>query len=451
MRSCRRRAYPRGVTVPTSVRPTPSLRIEEMGVQGYRTFKERVIVPFRAGRRPAEAISALHGASNTGKTNLLSAIVAFFRGVDLCLTSPTCAVDIAPGADPASCPVSFRDRFRIEGPTELDVRFADTRLVPLRLSVTPFGDNLRYSLKYLPPNDMPAPGHALPAEKLRPIPEDLRGWLGAWIREPMGPGSRPIARLCARDSASAVDLGLPRGPYPLPPLGEELYRRRTSLDPAERDLWHRFVLAARGLPQFENKDISVERIDGHPAEIVIEDRGRSVLRFSELSANEQQALTLGAFSFLSLSALLVIEYPETHLDDPMKTALLTLLQRRVDSGRIDQVFLETHETRFDGPTVLRVFKREGGWSDVVRGPSAGEAPPEIDRKGREQGAKQGWVTREGYTQLPEPMREELHLTLGGHVWFLKGKTRWEAWPGQDLERLFPQEDSEERDQSDPDE
>lgn len=420
-----------------------------MGVQGFRTFKERVIVPFRAGRRPAEPISALHGASNSGKSNLLAALVAFFRGVDLCLGAPSGVVDVPQAAEGPSGPITWRDRFRIEGPTEIDVRFADARLVPLRLTVTPQGESQRYALTFLPPSDMPAPGHVLPADKLRPLNDDLRAWLGAWLGSPFGPGSRPIAHLAARDAGGACEQGLPRGPYPLPPLGEELYRHRTSLDPAERDVWHRFLVAVRGLPQFENREIGVDRLDGGPAEIVIEDRGRTVLRFAELAASEQHALTLGAFAFLARAALLVIEYPETHLDDAMKTALLTLLQRRVDSGRIDQVFLETHETRFDGPTVLRVFRRDGGWSDVVRGPSAGEAPPEIDRKGREQGAKQGWVTREGYTQLPEPMREDLHLTLGGHVWFLKGKTRWEAWPGQDLERLFPQEESEERDTSDP--
>jgi len=268
----------------------------------------------------------------------------------------------------------------------------------------------------------------------------------SWKAEPLGPGSRPIAHLRSCHVGSAFQLGIPDGPYPLPPFAEELYRQRTSLDPAERDLWHRFIVAVRGLPPFEHRDLSVERLEDGSCELVVEDRGRVVLRFSELSASERQALTLAAFSFLARSALLVTEYPETNLDNPMKKALVTLFQRRIDAGRIDQVFLETHETQFDGPTVLRVFRKDDRASDVVRGPSVGEAPPDIDRKGREQGAKQGWVTREGYTQLPDAMREELHLTLGGHVWFLKGKkSRWEAWPGQDLEKLFPNEDTDDRD------
>ncbi|MEZ4315111.1 MAG: hypothetical protein R3F14_44420 [Polyangiaceae bacterium] len=278
--------------------------------------------------------------------------------------------------------------------------------------------------------------------------DEIRAWLRTWISTPLGPGSRAVARLPAREAASATRLGIPGPTFPLPPLAEEAYRHRTSLFPESRDLWHRFTVAVRSLPWFENREVSVERMD-RVAELVIEDRGRSVLRFHELAASEQQALTLGLFSFFARAPLLIIEYPETHLDDAMKAALLTLLQRRIDAGRIDQVHLETHETRYDGPTVLRVFRREDGFSDVVRGPSAGEAPPEIDRKGKESGAKQGWVTREGYTQLPEPMREDMHLTLGGHVWFLKGKTKWEAWPGQDLERLFPSEDTDDRDPSDP--
>ncbi len=421
-----------------------------MAVQGFRAFKDRVIVPFRAGRKPAESIVPLHGESGAGKSSVLAAILAFFRGVELCLASPSCTVDIplaGRGLPPAQAPISWRDRFRIEGPTEISVRFTDPRLVHLRLSAVPNGSDLRLSLLLLPPNDAPAAGHPWPDDKLRPLNDEMRAWLGTWLREPLGPGSRPIAVLPARDLGSAMRHGVTETTHPCPPLAELLYKQRTSLDPAERDLWHRFVVAMRGLTPFENKDISVERLDGGPAELVVEDRGRIVVRYSELSASEQQALTLGAFSFLVRAALLVIEYPETHLDNPMKTALLTLLQRRIDAARIDQVFLETHETRFDGATVLRVFRNADGSSDVVRGPSVGEAPPDIDKKGREQGAKQGWVTREGYTQLPEPMREELQLTLGGHVWFLKGKTRWEAWLGQDLERLFPSDHDGDHDDS----
>ncbi len=437
------------MNVPASVRPTPTLRIEELSIQGFRTIRERVVVANRAGRKPAEPIVPMHGDSGAGKSNVLAALGAFFRGADLCLSNSSGTFDL-PQAGRGSLvgPITWRDRFRIDGATEIDVRFADPRLVHLRLTVAPQGTDLRYTLMYLPPNEAPPAGHAFPDSRMRPLNEELRAWLATWLREPLGPGSRPFAHLRARDGLAAFQVGIPDGPYPLLPFGEELYRKRTSLDPADRDLWHRFLVAVRGLPQFESKDISVERTNSGPAELVIEDRGRTVLRFSELSASEQQALTLGAFSFLAKATILVIEYPETHLDNPMKAALLTLLQRRIDAARLDQVYLETHETQFDGPTVLRVFRRPDGTTDVVRGPSVGEAPPDIDRKSRDQGAKQGWVTREGYTQLPEPMREELSLALGGNVWFLKGKARWEAWPGQDLEKRFPREDTDDRDPSD---
>lgn len=435
--------------MPASVRPTPTLRIEEFSVQGFRTIRERVMVPCRAGRRPAEPIVPIHGESSAGKSTVFAALAAFFRGADLCLQSSSGVFDLPLGGrGDVTGPITWRDRFRIDGATQIDVRFADPRLVHLRLTVEPHGADLRYTLMYLPPGDAPTPGHAFPDARVRPLNEELRAWLATWLREPFGAGSRPIAVLRAREGVSAFWHGVSEGPYPLSSFAEELYRKRTSLDPEARDLWHRFIVAIRGLPQFESKDISVERTADGQAELLVEDRGRTVLRFNDLSGSEQQALTLGAFSFLAKAALLVIEYPETHLDNPMKTALLTLLQRRIDAGRIDQVYLETHETQFDGPTVLRAFRRPDGSTDVVRGPSVGEAPPDVDRKSRDQGAKQGWVTREGYTQLPEPMREELHLALGGNVWFLKGKTRWEAWPGQDLEKLFPQDDTDDRDPSD---
>lgn len=41
------------------------------------------------------------------------------------------------------------------------------------------------------------------------------------------------------------------------------------------------------------------------------------------------------------------------------------------------------------------------------------------------GATHRWVTREGYTRLPPEMTKKLG---GTHVWFLRAKNGWEAWP-----------------------
>jgi hypothetical protein len=56
-----------------------------------------------------------------------------------------------------------------------------------------------------------------------------------------------------------------------------------------------------------------------------------------------------------------------------------------------------------------------------------------------QGAKQRWVTAEGYTQLPDAMREELAIGEGRHVWFLRGSGRWEAWREDELDRMMGSE------------
>ena len=55
---------------------------------------------------------------------------------------------------------------------------------------------------------------------------------------------------------------------------------------------------------------------------------------------------------------------------------------------------------------------------------------------REAGAKEQWVTPEGYTQLPKQMVKELGLAGGKHLWFFKGQERWEVWLESELDDLF---------------
>src|SRR4051794_35723662 len=101
--------------MPTSVRPTPSLRVEEFAVQGFRTIRDRVVVPCRVGRRPAEPIVPVHGESSTGKTNLLAALGAFFRGADLCLNASSGVHELQRGGRAGQRgPITWRDRFRTE-------------------------------------------------------------------------------------------------------------------------------------------------------------------------------------------------------------------------------------------------------------------------------------------------------------------------------------------------
>lgn len=54
---------------------------------------------------------------------------------------------------------------------------------------------------------------------------------------------------------------------------------------------------------------------------------------------------------------------------------------------------------------------------------------------RAKGAREQWVTSEGYTQLPAKMVSSL-APGGGSVWFLNHGHYWAAWREEDLERAL---------------
>ena len=62
---------------------------------------------------------------------------------------------------------------------------------------------------------------------------------------------------------------------------------------------------------------------------------------------------------------------------------------------------------------------------------------EVTARAQEKGAKEVFVTAEGYTRLPESMRAELDIgEKGKNLWFLPGADTWEAWPEEKLEELL---------------
>src|SRR4051812_39142321 len=56
------RAYPPPVTaLPASTRQGPLLRIEQLAIRNFRTFRERTVIPFRGGAPAADSIATFHG------------------------------------------------------------------------------------------------------------------------------------------------------------------------------------------------------------------------------------------------------------------------------------------------------------------------------------------------------------------------------------------------------
>jgi len=115
-----------------------------------------------------------------------------------------------------------------------------------------------------------------------------------------------------------------------------------------------------------------------------------------------------------------------------------MLSEQVASGLVDQIILESHVPVFDGPEVIRFNRTPEGTTAVARQPSSTALDMQLRVIAQQRGAAEQWVTAEGYTQLHEEMRRDLHLEQGGNLWFLRGGSdgRWQAWKADELDRMF---------------
>lgn len=413
----------------------PSLRIAELSIENFRTFRGRTVIPFSDGGAAADSTATLHGRNGSGKSNALAALDLLFRATLLSLVryeglGYKLVWDEGKLLMPTLLPVVFRHRDRpagAESPTEIAVRFAEDILVdgtPVRTLVvrlTPEGASVDVTVEHVP-------GVSLSA-----LRESSRKVLLGRLQVPKGPGSRPFAILDARRRASwIVD---PRDASDA--LTEELFRHRTSRIPEQRERWRAFLRVLDRFPTLHGKEISVDRLDANgAAALLVEDRGRSVLALDELSSGERQIVLLAAAVFVADASIVAIEEPELSLDVENQGLLLDLLQAQIDAGLVDQLILESHVPTFDGPHVIRFEREPVGGTRIRRESTASAESLKLKHLAEAQGAKQRWVTGDGFTRLPDAMRDELEVGTGKHVWFLRGPERWEAWPEEELDQML---------------
>lgn len=419
-----------------------SLRIKELAITNFRTFRERTVIPFGSPGVGGDGIVTFHGDNGSGKSNAIAALDLFFNVALSCLSSHDNNGEVigrwdVPLMGIQEFTIHYRDRpTGTDGPTEIEVTFGDARLGTLRVCLTPSGNRVRLQLQ----NIAIAESTGTEAAVTSLSRGSLRDQLKTWMETPDGPGSYPLAVLSARRRAQWMAKE-PQLSLLHPSVAEELFSLRTALRPELRERWRVFTKVLERFATFQGKDISIERIEpGASPVIILEDRGRSVLPFGELSSGEQQIIVLIATSLLSNCRILIIEEPEISLDQRNQHLLRSILQAIADTGAADQVILESHVPSFDGPSVVRFRRDEGGATAVERVLSADPTAADLARRAEQQGAKQRWVTRDGYTELPEAMREDLHVGAGAHVWFLRGHERWEAWPEDELAQLLGEDD-----------
>ena len=405
----------------------PSLRIAELSIENYRTFQERTVIPLSDGAGATDAIPTFHGDNASGKSNAIAALDFLLRTAGHLLVTPAprgisrrpateeVLEDAQRGclwhgeATRAGIVISRRDRpSDARRLMEVAARFEDARLGTLTLNVMPVG------------------GVEM---KLFWTPEGARALLE--FGTPVGSNRRPMAILNASRRASWFDDKAP-GDAIQPALAEALLAARLSREPGQRTRWRDFLAALAAVPAFVGKDISIDRPqkDGLP-ELTFEERGKNVLGLEELSSGERQLVVLFAGVLLAEAAIVAVEEPELSLDAKSQHLFRDFLARLVELGRIDQAIVESHVAAFDGPHVIRFHRAPGGATRVSRDPTETAEQAALTRRAREQNAQRQWVTRDGYTELPEAMRQDLGLTQGGGLWFLK-RGRWEAWPDRDV-------------------
>ncbi len=401
------------------------MRLEKFAITNFRTFTTRTEIPFRGSAEAPDAIATFHGDNGSGKSNALKALNLFFHALirylnsDEISTDKDVTLDWGRGTEDDLFALTPRDRpVDVEGPTELEAYFADTRLGCIVVRFTPAGKRLR-----------------LRAERSYfPLFADRDQFL-TWIETPFGPDSHPCAILDShrhasfkpRSNASSLDVT----------IAEELFKLRTSFNPRDRDRWRSFTEQLQRFSTLRGKEVSVDRlVGGALPELTFEERGKSVLSLKELSSGEQQLVRLCAVTTLSAGAILGIQEPELSLDISNQNLLMEILRSQVQEGLQDQIILESHVPTFDGPSVIQFSRTSSGQTQVTRAPSINESQRALAQEAQAKGAEERWVTRDGYTQIPEIMRQDLQLTGGGQLWFLKGKRAWEAWREEELAALL---------------
>jgi AAA domain, putative AbiEii toxin, Type IV TA system len=379
------------------------------------------VIPFSNGAGAADAIGTFHGDNGSGKSNAIAALELLLRAATMLPPKdrPKEVLFNWDQGDSSGFVALRRDRpSDARGATEISARFADARLGTVTLCMTPVGKGVALKVS----GSAEAWGDATREER------------GGWLEAPLGPNSRPMAVLHAsrRVSWSAQAPG----EVIQPGLAEDLLGARLSRQPEQRTRWRDFEGALLAVPAFAGMDISIDRIyPNGPPELTFERRGKSVLGLDALSSGERQLVVLFAAVLLADAAIVVVEEPELSLDAKSQHLFRDFLARLVQQRRIDQAIIESHVPAFDGPQVIRFHRDPGGPTRVTRDPSETAAQAAIRRKAQEAKAEPRYVTRDGYTELPEVMRKDLGLTQGGGLWFLKGD-RWEAWPEHDVDAMF---------------
>jgi hypothetical protein len=351
----------------------PSLRLAELHITGFRSLLGRTTIPLGRGDGAGEPLVVFQGENGVGKSSIFAALELFFRAAIACLAAGasgssdaelTARWDLITSVGHRDLLLRRRDRpSGHEGPMQIEGRFADAALGVLRVSVVEEGSGARVKLE-----------HSARGQNFFEPDRALCAGLLASLEHPCGEGSRPLAAMNARRRALWLPEEASAGPLPAGLL-VQLFRLRTSLDPADRRRWRAFTETLGRLGAFAGKEISVERTDTGAPQLFVEDPGRSVVPLPELGAGEQHLIALAAAVLLGRGSILAVEKPELCLDARHQRAIGDLLESQAREGQVGQVLLESNAPGFARGLLVRLGRGAGGGVTAERAePASAPAP-----------------------------------------------------------------------------
>jgi hypothetical protein len=385
------------------------MKLTSFRVRGFKNFTNWVVL------EDLSEINVIHGPNNVGKSNLLQAMLLFFRllrevderlGREHGERSLTGEDLKTLGIEPYEVfnlrrpvmPIELSGRIQLDG-EELPRGHAEIKLV-----LTWIGPHAKFNLGTFNLNGRDAREGSvwsLAVEFAR---------TAAWS---VSPGEEGIPRFAYIPSLRPID----------DQLALQLYDAKESTEPNSVHRWNRYVEAMRFFSDIvgEGSFVAIYERKLQRANLLF-DTGETRILLKLLGSGVQQAAMLVGHLLMTKASIVAIEEPEQNLKFDLQERLGEVFAGIVGKqGGPSQLFLTSHSPTFESGDHF-YFMKPGPDGPIVEKRSNAEAMiavgyrPEVsDLPGK---ATLSYVSTDGIVRLPERVMKVIEMPQGGGVMFI---------------------------------
>jgi hypothetical protein len=359
------------------------MKLKSFDVQGFKNLTGSAIFG------PLQPINVLHGANNSGKTNVLQAMDVYFRllraGNHI---SKEQVVTLEPAGNPAGYP--FDVIFNLQSPSPIrwqaEIAIEQAELEEVGIELNHPTDHIAIGLELAPGlggaqlrvtrfllGDVDAaskdPGRDGPVISFA---QQIRAHIARTYALEAGSGGAPFALLDVAPAAPEAGGLVPQT------LRDALFDARQSLKREERRRWSLFVQMARELePELGRGefDTAFDRATGRAG--LVYDSGDAAVPVDSLGSGIQKFVALLASLVLSRSMFVGLEEPEVHLSYSLQQRLGRVMKGLAANGGPQQFFISSHSTALDDAENSFVLEIQDGALVIAQKPwrESGAPPP----------------------------------------------------------------------------